>query len=94
MGLGQPWETSEVVRMLIERLRGDGWLSSDKPCGSGEFVAAMHMALNAAIVGREKAEPPAPADVAKEFLAETIKAKAGTLSERIHAASLLLGVKL
>jgi hypothetical protein len=58
-----------------------------------EIFNAIDKALDDAVLGRAARATPAPVDVAKAFLAETIKTKAGTLSERIHAASLLLGTR-
>lgn len=91
-----PWDTRELVRTLIERLRIDNWLKPD-----GAFVRtdeasvskALDEALRFALYGRTMRESPVPADLAKGFLVETMTNKDLPLAERMQAAALLLEVK-
>jgi hypothetical protein len=61
--------------------------------GPGDLANAMASALDAALAGRSARESPAPADIAKGFLVATVANTEMPMSDRLHAAALLLQVK-
>lgn len=91
-----PWDTRELTRALIDRLRQDGWLvpaGAFVGIGEAEVFEALKNALDAAIIGRNARGASPPRVAAENFLRDTVINKDVPLAERMHAAALLLQVK-
>lgn len=91
-----PWDTRELVRHLIERLRHDGWLAPAGvfvSIGEDDVSEALTRALDAALANRKASGVSPPRVAAENFLRDTVINKDVPLAERMHAAALLLQVK-
>ena len=92
-----PWDTRELMRALIDRLRHDGWLAPAGvfvSIGEDDVSEALTRALDAALANRKAGGATPPRVAAEALLRDTIINKDVPLSERMHAAALLLQVKL